>query len=102
MDILKSVNRVPIRLTAERWCHIVENHDDLAGFYDEIVDILEYPEYIVKGYKNALIALRQIKEGKYLCVVYKEVNDEDGFVITAYFSSKIVLAREKIIWQQQK
>ena len=31
MEIVKSVNNVPIRLTDERWIHIVENHDDLAG-----------------------------------------------------------------------
>ena len=102
MDILKSINQVPIRVTAERWFHIVENHDDLAGFYDEIIDILECPDYIISGYKGALIALREINKEKFLCVVYKEVSLEDGFVITAYFSSKIVISREKIIWQQQK
>lgn len=32
MDIAYSVDDVPIRLTAERWFHIVENHDDLAGY----------------------------------------------------------------------
>jgi len=31
MDIVKSRNNVPIRLMEERWLHIVENHDDLAG-----------------------------------------------------------------------
>lgn len=102
MDTLKSVNQVPIRLTAERWLHIVENHDDLAGFYDEIIDILEGPDYIISGYKGALIALREINKEKFLCVVYKEVSPEDGFVITAYFSSKIAIGREKIIWKQQK
>ena len=30
MDIVKSVNDVPIRLTYERWVHIIENHDDMA------------------------------------------------------------------------
>ena len=102
MDILKSVNGVPVRLTDERWVHIVENHDDLAGFYDEISEIIEYPEYVIKGYKDALIALRQIRKGKFLCVVYKEINPDDGFVITAYFSSKIMLNKEKITWQRPK
>jgi hypothetical protein len=102
VDILKSINGVPIRLTDERWVHIVENHDDLAGYYDEIADIIEYPEYIIKGYKDALIALRQIRKEKFLCVVYKEISDADGFVITAYFSSKVQLGREEVIWQQQK
>ena len=36
MDVAISVEGVPIRLTHERWFHIVENHDDLAE-YDEVV-----------------------------------------------------------------
>jgi hypothetical protein len=69
MDILKSVNGVPVRLTDERWVHIVENHDDLTGFYDEIGDIIEYPEYVIKGYEDTLIALRKMGKNKFLCVV---------------------------------
>ena len=34
MDVAYSVDGVPIRLTVERWFHIVENHDDLAGYYE--------------------------------------------------------------------
>jgi hypothetical protein len=66
MDIVKSINGVPIRLTEERWVHIIENHDDMAGYYDEVLGV------------------------------------NDGFIITAYFTSKIKLEREVIIWQQQK
>ncbi len=102
MDVFKSVNGVPVRLTNERWIHIVENHDDLAGFYDEIGDTVEYPEYVIRGYRKALIALRQTKEEKFLCVVYKETSPEDGFIITAYFSSRIILSNEEIVWQRQK
>jgi hypothetical protein len=29
MDIAFSINRVPIRLTDERWRHIVENRDEM-------------------------------------------------------------------------
>jgi hypothetical protein len=36
MDIAISKAGVPIRLTDERWHHIVENHDDLAGYYDDV------------------------------------------------------------------
>ncbi len=32
MEIAISVNGVPIRLTDERWSHIVNAHDDLAGY----------------------------------------------------------------------
>lgn len=100
MDIINSVNKVPIRLTDERWVHIVENHDDVAGYYDEILDIVENPDYVVKGYGAAQIALRHVDEGKFLAVVYKEIDRHDGFIITAYFTSKIMLEREVIIWQR--
>ena len=53
MDIVKSINNVPIRLTDDRWIHIVENHDDLAGYYDEILSIVEIPDYVIKGYEGA-------------------------------------------------
>lgn len=39
---------VPIRLTDERWVHIVENQDDLAGYYDEVLNTIESPDYVVK------------------------------------------------------
>jgi len=32
-----SKNGVPIRLTEERWFHIVENYDELAGLSDEVL-----------------------------------------------------------------
>ncbi len=101
MDIVKSINNVPIRLTDERWVHIIENHDDLAGYYVEILGIIEYPDYVIKGYEGALIALKQVGTEKFLSVVYKEISDSDGFIITAYFTSKIELEREVVIWKQQ-
>jgi len=33
MEIVRSVYNVPIRMSDERWVHIIENHDDLAGYY---------------------------------------------------------------------
>ncbi|MBM3239960.1 hypothetical protein FJZ31_27050 [Candidatus Poribacteria bacterium] len=97
MDIAISVNNVPIRLTRERWRHIIEEHNDLAGYYDEILDIIEQPDLIIRGYGGALIAIRGISRNRYLAVIYKEISSNDGFVITAYFTSKI--DRRKIIWQ---
>ena len=102
MEIAKSVNGIPIRLTDERWVHITENHDDLAGYYDEILDVIEHPDYVIRGYEGALTALKQAKNGKFLAVVYKEISDSDGFIITAYFTSKMRLEREAIIWQRQE
>ena len=99
MDIVYSQNKVPIRLTAERWFHIIENHDDLAGHYDEILQTIEEPDFIIKGYKEALAAVTKIKAGLYLSVIYKETYTNDGFVITAYFTSS--LKKEAMIWQKE-
>lgn len=101
MDIVISTNNVPIRLTDERWIHITESHDDLAGQYDDVLGAIEDPDYITKGYKNALIALKKFKRNKFLAVAYKELSKEDGFVITAYFTSKVKLEKEVILWQKR-
>jgi hypothetical protein len=101
LNITKSVNKIPIRMTDERWFHIVENHDDLAGRFGEILNTVEYPDYVLKGYGNALIALKELGTRKYLAVVYKESN-EDGFIITAYTTSKIKIEKQVILWQRQK
>jgi len=100
VDIAKSKNNVPIRLTEERWFHIVENHDELAGYYDEVLNTIEDPDFIIKGYRGALIALKKMNN-KFLAVIYKELNPNEGFIITAYFTSKIRLEKEEIIWQKQ-
>ncbi len=44
MDIAISVAGVPIRLTHERWFHIAKNHDDMAGYYEDVPDLVESPE----------------------------------------------------------
>ena len=66
MDIAISKGGVPIRLTEERWFHIVENHDDLAGYYDKVLEIVEEPDLISQGYNGALIAVRAFGRRKYL------------------------------------
>jgi len=101
VDLVFSKNKVPIRLTDERWFHIVESHDDLAGYYDNILASIEEPDYIIEGYGKAFIALKKFPRNKYLAVVYKEMNREDGFIITAYFTSKLNLDKELILWERE-
>ena len=98
MDIAISRNSVPIRLTEERWCHIIENHDDLAGHYDDVLETVENPDFVLKGYGGALIALKGMARKLYLAVIYKELSRDDGFVITAYFTSRI--SRRSILWRK--
>lgn len=99
MDFAFSVEGVPIRLTSERWFHIVETHDDLAGYYDEVLETIERPDVILRGYRGSLIAVRNYGYKRYLMVVYRQLSRNDGFIITAYFTSKI--DRKKAIWKRQ-
>jgi hypothetical protein len=98
MDVAFSRNGVPIRLADERWFHIVENHDDLAGYYDEVLETIEDPDFVLRGHGGALIAVKVLGRRKYLAVIYKELNRKDGFVITAYFTSQI--SRRLIRWRK--
>ena len=81
--------------------YLTENHDDLAGHYDNVLNVIEYPDYIIEGHGNALIALKRIGKEKFLAVVYKEIGKEDGFIITAYFTEKLKLEEETILWRKK-
>lgn len=84
-----SKNNVPIRLTNERWAHITESHDYMAGCMDYVLETIDDPDYIVGGPEKELIALRYYQDlGKHVVVVYKEVSANDGFVITSFITSK--------------
>src|SRR3990172_12240391 len=86
-----SRNGKEIRLTAERWAHIVESHDYMAGNQDKVFEALENPDNIVSGTKDEFIAVKHyIKTSiseKHIVVIYKE-EENDGFVITAFMTSK--------------
>lgn len=101
MDAAISRNDVPIRLTEERWFHIVETHDEMAGHYDEVLSAIENPDYIIQGYRDAFVALKTIGKKKLMAVVYKEFGKKDGFVITAFFTSKIRIEKEVVLWEKK-
>ncbi len=88
MEIAYSAHGIPIRLTYERWFHITESHDDLASYYFEVLETVEKPEFIIRGNKGSLKAVKSMGKDKWLVVVYREISKEDGFVITAYFLNK--------------
>lgn len=49
MEVAYSVNGVAIRLTYERWYHVIENHDELASYFHEVLDTIQNPEFVVHG-----------------------------------------------------
>ena len=103
MEIARSKNGVPIRLPDERWLHITESHSEMAGFYSDVLETIESPDVIYKGGSGELLATRMVQIDKYLVVVYKEVSEEDGFLITAFLTRKqSQLERRSKIWERQK
>ena len=102
-DEVNSKNDVPIRLPRERWFHITEEHSEMAGYYFEVLETIKDPEIIYEGKYEELIAIKTIEEGKFLVVMYKEIDKKDGFVITAFLTrKKKQLERRKKLWESQK
>ena len=89
MQTVRSKNGVPIRLTDERWIHITEEHSELAGYYYDVLEVIQQPLDIYEGKRGELIAVKEINTGKFVVVVYKEVSGDDGFVITAFLTRRI-------------
>ena len=98
MNIVKSKNEIPIRLTEERWFHIIEEHNELAGYYYEVLETIANPQVIYKGKSGECIALRPIGENKFISAIYRE-SERDGFVITAFITSKLKQFQRRIkLW----
>jgi hypothetical protein len=56
--------------------------------YFEVLETVEEPEAIYEGKAGECLAVREVERGKYIVVVYKEVNKEDGFIITAFLTRR--------------
>ncbi len=99
-----SKKEIPIRITDERWIHVVESHDYMAGNLDLVVETVEDPDYIVTGRKGEVIALRHYEttsiSEKSVVAVYRELTD-NGFLITAFMTSKPeTTLRKGILWRK--
>ena len=90
---------VPIRLTDERWAHNAEEHCELAGMREDVVETISAAERVTAGDSGELLASRPSSGGKTLVVVYREVSAEDEFVITAFMTRRLAgLERRKQVW----
>jgi hypothetical protein len=102
VHVTKGISGKIVRLTDERWVHIVEGHPEMAGSLNEVLLAVNNPDFVVEGGNDELLALLFKRSDKLLAVVYKEDNN-NGFIITAFFTSKIdQLLKRKIKWQKLK
>jgi hypothetical protein len=97
---VQSITGKTIRLTDERWLHIVEGHPEMAGHLNDVLLAIAAPEMLLEGGADELLAALFMQQTKCIVVVYKE-NEADGFILTAYFTSKTEkLLKRKILWQK--
>ncbi len=93
-----SIYGTPIRLTSERWAHIVEEHCELAGMREEVLETVFRPDCVFQGNHGEYLAARELHPDKYLIAVYRE-HGYDGFIITAFLTNRISYLDKRIkIW----
>ena len=95
-----SKNGVLIRLTQERWKHIVLMHPSLVDKQNKVLITVKNPDYILKGGARELLAVSVLSKRAYLVVVYKETI-ADGFIITAFDTTDTLwLFKKEIVWNK--
>jgi len=103
MLIVRSRNGVPVRLTKERWQHIVRRHPEMDDQRERVLETVAEPDMIQQGDFGALLAIRFYPDtpltSKSLVVAYREVSPEDGFILTAYLTRR-PSARRVTIWKR--
>jgi hypothetical protein len=103
MIAVYSKNNVPIRLTLERWQHIIKQHPEMTAQRERILETVSEPDMVQAGDFGELLAVRFYSKTpltqKYLVVAYRETAVDDGFILTAYLARR-PSARRRIIWTQ--
>jgi hypothetical protein len=98
IGIAISVNSVPIRLTEERWNHIITGHPEVKEMFESVTKTISKPDHVFLGNNNELLAIRK-EQDKYVVAVYRETSHEDGFVITAFTTKKISKLKRRLqVW----
>jgi hypothetical protein len=78
----------------------------MSGLHEWVLETVSNPDTFVPGWTGELIALKHFPQTpiteKDVVVVYREVSQRDGFVITALMTSKGNKMKERgVIWQRQ-
>jgi len=106
-----STNRVSIRLTEERWNHIIEHHPELKHFKKEVLSAVSEPDHLYfspKAIKSNFATVKSFKKltkaglSDLLVVHYRELSEHDGFILTAFPMSSKRLRSKFARWQRLK
>lgn len=82
--------------------HIARRHPEMQSQETKILETVSEPDLIQEGDAGTKIALKHYPVSplteKFCAVVYRELSDADGFVLTAYFCSRYAAGR-RILWK---
>ena len=101
-EILPDHEEREIRLTVERWAHII-SHVEMIEQRDRVVQTIAEPDTIIATVNDPTVHVYQgfyektPVTSKYLLVAVKML-EEDAFIITAFFSAKG--KKGDVIWQK--
>jgi hypothetical protein len=98
LGIATSRSDVPVRLTDERWYHILESHPEMTSLREAVLDAVENPDYILRGRRGAFAAVVVLGKQAWLHVFYVEKNRRDGFIVSARIERQMDKAR--IVWRK--
>ncbi len=109
--VVTSANNVPVRLTEERWFHIIEYHRELEPFQPEILSVIVDPDRLYfsaptlkPNFAAVKVFARLVEFGlaRNLVVHYKKVSPSNGFILTALVMSDRRLDRRFKLWRRLK
>jgi hypothetical protein len=95
-----------IRLTEVQWVHIEFEHKELSNQMDKIIQALKEPDFVYYAIKDDNYHYyKYFSETpvtrKYLLVIVKHLRDKEGFVITAFFISRIREKGKEVIYGEK-
>ncbi len=97
-DIASAISGIPIRLTEERWGHIVLQHPEVAPLRQFVVQAIGQPKRVLETSTGERMAVMAYEPGKFIVVIYVE-HPSDGFVVTAFLTRRTAwLDRRRQLW----
>ena len=69
MYLTRSITGKPLRLTNERWVHIIEGHPEMAGHLNDVLLSVDDPNLVLEGGNDELLAVRYRQANKAMVVV---------------------------------
>lgn len=69
----------------------------------EVMETLSFPDFVYEGNSQEKIAVKDYLSnlGTFIVVVYREMSQDDGFLITSFLVSKLDrLKKKRLLWKR--